>query len=140
MQAPSTVRLSSGTFWLDEILHGGFLPRQSYLVRGGPGTGKTTLGLHFLREGLRQGERTLFITLGESAEQVKLNARGLDFDLDAVPILDLSPSPEFFAEVKSYEIFTPAEVEREPMTRRIIEAVERHQPQRIFVDAVSQLR
>lgn len=133
-------RLSSGTFWLDEILDGGFIPRQSYLVRGGPGTGKTTLGLHFIREGLRRGERTLFITLGESAEQIRTNARGLGFELDAMPILDLSPSPDFFAEVKSYEIFSPAEVEREPMTRRIIEAIDLYRPQRVFVDPVSQLR
>jgi circadian clock protein KaiC len=133
-------RLSSGAHWLDEILHGGFLPRQSYLVRGGPGTGKTTLGLHFLREGHRQGERTLFITLGEAAEQVRSNARGLGFDLSDVPILDLSPSPEFFTNVKSYEIFSPAEVEREPITRQIMDAVQQHRPQRIFVDPVSQLR
>lgn len=140
MPTPPLERLSSGAFWLDEILSGGFIPRQSYLVRGGPGTGKTTLGLHFLREGLRRGERTLFITLGESAEQVRLNARGLGFDFDEVPILDLSPSPDFFAEVKSYEIFSPVEVEREPMTRQIVEAIERYRPERVFVDPVSQLR
>lgn len=140
MPHPPTERLSSGVLWLDEILNGGFIPRQSYLVRGGPGSGKTTLGLHFLREGVRQGERTLFISLGESATQVRLNASTLGFDMDEIPILDLSPSPEFFAEVKSYEIFSPAEVEREPLTRRIIEAIEAHKPQRIFVDPVSQLR
>lgn len=133
-------RLSSGTSWLDEVLHGGFLPRRSYLIRGGPGTGKTTLCLGFLREGVKRGERVLFISFGEPADQIRNDAARLDFDMRDVPILDLSPSPEFFAEVRSYEIFAPAEVEREPLTRRIIETIEQHQPQRIVVDPMSQLR
>jgi circadian clock protein KaiC len=40
-------RLSSGIRGFDEVLHGGFIPGRAYLVRGGPGSGKTTLGLHF---------------------------------------------------------------------------------------------
>lgn len=133
-------RLSSGAPWLDEILHGGFLPRRSYLVRGGPGAGKTTLGLQFLIEGVRCGERVLYITLGEAAPQIRENAARLGLDLTPVEILDLSPSPAFFADVQSYEIFTPAEVEREPVTRKIIAAIDRVKPQRIFVDPMSQLR
>ncbi|HEY9723044.1 MAG TPA: ATPase domain-containing protein [Oscillatoriaceae cyanobacterium] len=133
-------RLQSGTPWLDEVLDGGFLPRRSYLVRGGPGTGKTTLCLHFLREGLRRGERVLFISLGEPADQVRANAADMKFDLTDLPILDLSPSPDFFAEVRSYEIFSPAEVEREPLTKRIIAAVEQYRPERVVVDPISQLR
>lgn len=133
-------RLSSGISWLDEVLGGGFLPRRSYLVRGGPGTGKTTLGLHFLSEGLRAGERVLFISLGEPADQVRANAELLQFDMTHVPILDLSPSPDFFAEMKSYEIFSPAEVEREPLTKKIMDAVTEHNPDRIVIDPISQLR
>jgi len=33
---------------LAKLLHGGLIPWRSYLIRGGPGTGKTLLGLHFL--------------------------------------------------------------------------------------------
>ena len=138
--SPAAERLSSGAAWLDEILHGGFLPRRSYLVRGGPGAGKTTLGVQFLMEGVRQGERVLYISLGEAQEQIRDNAARLGVDLSAVEILDLSPSPAFFAEIRSYEIFSPAEVEREPVTRKIIETVTRVKPQRVFVDPMSQLR
>ena len=44
-------RLSTGIVGLDEVLYGELLPQRSYLVRGTAGTGKTTLGLHFLTAG-----------------------------------------------------------------------------------------
>ncbi|MFN3429704.1 MAG: ATPase domain-containing protein [Candidatus Sericytochromatia bacterium] len=133
-------RVTSGADWLDEILHGGFLKRRSYLVRGGPGTGKTTLGLHFLTAGAKLGERTLYISLGEPEQQIRENAALQGFDMSEVSVLDLSPNPAFFAEMKSYEIFSPAEVEREPITQKIIEHVRRVNPDRVFVDPISQLR
>jgi len=133
-------RLSTGIPGLDEVLYSGLIPGQAYLVRGGPGTGKTTLGLHFLNAGVANGEKTLFITLGEPAEQICKNAEALGFDPKYIVFLDLSPSSEFFAQVQTYDIFSPAEVEREPTTQKIIEQVETLKPQRIFLDAMTQLR
>ena len=133
-------RLSTGIPGLDEVLYSGFLPGQAYLVRGGPGTGKTTLGLHFLATGVANGEKTLFITLGESAEQICKNADVLDFDTKHIVFLDLSPTSEFFAKVQTYDIFSPDEVEREPTNQKIIEQVKTLKPQRIFLDAMTQFR
>lgn len=133
-------RVSTGVPGLDEVLHGGFLQRGAYLVRGGPGAGKTTLGLHFLIAGAAQGEPVLFITLGEPEETVRANASRQGFDLRGVHFLDLSPTPEFFAQVEAYDIFSPAEVEREPVTRRILEAIEEIKPARVFIDSMSQFR
>jgi circadian clock protein KaiC len=59
-------RASTGSVGLDEILGGGFDPDRVYLIEGRPGTGKTTLALQFLLEGVRRGERCLYITLSES--------------------------------------------------------------------------
>ncbi|HEY9880863.1 MAG TPA: ATPase domain-containing protein, partial [Leptolyngbyaceae cyanobacterium] len=56
-------RLSTGILGLNEVLCGGYVPGRAYLVRGGPGTGKTTLGMHFLAAGAANGESVLFITL-----------------------------------------------------------------------------
>ena len=67
-------RLSTGIAGLDEVLDGGLVPAKAYLLRGGPGTGKTTLGLHFLATGVGNNEKTLFITLGEPVEQIRKNA------------------------------------------------------------------
>lgn len=133
-------RLSTGISGLDEILNGGLISGQTYLVRGGPGSGKTTLGLHFLDAGVANGEKTLFITLGEAALQICKNAEPLGFDPKGIVFLDLSPTSEFFTKVQTYDIFSPAEVEREPTTQKIIEQVETLKPQRIFLDAMTQFR
>src|SRR5689334_13317809 len=135
-----TTRLSSGIPGFDEILEGGLIPGRTYLVRGGPGAGKTTLGLHFLTTGAAKGEKTLFINMGESEEQIRINAAEQGFDTSGVAFLDLSPTAEFFAEVQAYDIFTPAEVEREPTTNKITTEVETLRPQRVFLDAMTHFR
>ncbi len=113
---PAQPRVSTGVTGLDEILYGGVIPQRAYLVRGGPGCGKTTLGLHFLTDGAAKGEESLFITLGEPEAELRANAAKLGFDLTHVHVLDLSPSAAFFTQMQTYDIFSPAEVEREPVT------------------------
>ena len=141
MRKPETTkRLSTGIAGLDQVLSGGLLPQRSYLVRGVAGTGKTTLGIHFLTAGAARGERTLYITLGQPEDGIRHDAQSFGFNLSGIPILDLSPTPEFFTKVKAYDIFTPADVEREPTTQKVIEQVEKHKPQRVFVDAITQFR
>jgi circadian clock protein KaiC len=137
---PSTARHSAGLPGLDEILHGGFLPQRTYLVRGGPGTGKTTLGIHFLRAGVEAGEPALLISLESSEAQLRDDAGSQGLELDGIAFLDLSPTREFFAENQSYDIFSPADVERDPTTRKIVQIIEERKPKRVFVDAVTTLR
>jgi len=67
-------RVSTGINGLDDILLGGFIPQRSYLVRGGPGTGKAIVGLHYLTTGATTGDKTLFITLGESQFLIRKDA------------------------------------------------------------------
>ncbi|MBZ5580740.1 MAG: AAA family ATPase [Acidobacteriia bacterium] len=138
--APEFSRISIGVPGLDEILRGGLIPRRTYLVRGGPGVGKTILGLHFLDISVRQGEAALFLTFGESEGELRVNARLAGFALGDLAFLDISPSSGQFAEERSYDIFPPSEVEREPVTRRIRETVASLKPARIFVDGMTQLR
>ncbi len=139
-QEETVARLSTGINGLDEILSGGLLPHRAYLVHGGPGTGKTTIGLYFLSAGTQAGEETLFISLEESENQIRNNARSLGIDIDKVHFLDLSPSSDYFAKVETYDIFSPAEVEREPLTNRIITTIKKIQPVRVFLDPLTQLR
>ena len=133
-------RCPTGIAGLDEVLQGGLVRHRAYLVRGGPGTGKTTLGLQFLREGIAQGERALLITLESNEEQIRADAAAQRMDLAGVHVLDLSPTREFFADNQSYDIFSPGDVERDPTTRQIIETVQEHRPERVFVDAITTLR
>ena len=140
MKAALPTRLPTGITGLDEILGGGLIPARAYLLRGGPGTGKTTVGLHFLTSGDPHVEKPLFITMGEPEAQIRKNAEAVGFDLEGVTFLDLSPSSAFFSEVQSYDIFAPAEVEREPMTQQIIAQVDMLKPKRVFLDAMTQFR
>jgi len=135
-----TVRRSTGLPGLDEVLHGGLIPERAYLVRGGPGTGKTTLGLHFLIAGVAAGEKALLITLESSEAQLRDDAASQGLDLQGIEFLDLSPTRDFFAENRSYDIFSAADVERDPTTRLIVDTVARLRPTRVFVDAVTTLR
>lgn len=116
MIGSNSKRVSTGIDGLDVVLYGGLIPKRAYLVRGGPGCGKTTLGLHFLTEGIGKGESSLFISLGEPEAEILANAQTIGIDLTLVHFLDLSPNATFFTEVQTYDIFSPAEVEREPVT------------------------
>lgn len=136
----SNERILTGVSGLNEVLNGGYVAGRAYLVRGGPGTGKTTLGIHFLASGVANGEAVLMITLAETVAQLQRTAEGLNFNTEGITFLDLSPSSEFFAQVQTYDIFSPAEVEREPTTQRIVEQVESLKPQRIFIDSMTQFR
>lgn len=133
-------RISTGIPGLDEVLYGGLIAEQAYLVRGGPGCGKTTIGLHFLQTGILEGETTLFITLGESETQLRRIASAFNFDASSIHFLDLSPSSDFFTKAQSYDIFSPADVERDPLTQKIIEKIETLKPQRVFIDSMTQFR
>src|SRR5205814_1572557 len=113
------MRVSTGIQGLDQILNGGLLRGRVYLVYGEPGTGKTTLGLHFLSA----GDCGLLITFAQSEKQIRSDAAGLQLNLDRVKILDLTPAPDVFAEVETYDIFLPAEVEREPISKKIADTI-----------------
>jgi circadian clock protein KaiC len=125
---------------LDEILEGGLVAQRAYLLRGGPGAGKTILGLHFLTAGIQSGETALYINMGETADQIRDNALGMSLDLSKVSFLDLSPTAQFFVEAQTYDVFSPAEVEREPTTNRITQEIQRLKPQRVFLDAITHFR
>ena len=63
-------KVSTGIDTLDAILGGGFVKGRIHLLEGAPGTGKTTLGLEFLMDGRDKDEKTLYITLSESRDEL----------------------------------------------------------------------
>lgn len=136
----SPERLSTGIGGLDEILQGGLIPERSYLLRGRPGTGKTILGLHYLTTGDHQDDTSLFINLEETTADIKQNAATLGFEFDDVHFLDLSPKSDFFTGDQGYDLFESSEVERDPFIDEITEEVSSLNPDRVFVDPITQLR
>jgi circadian clock protein KaiC len=75
-------RLSLGVPGLDEMTRSGVLSATSTLVAGSAGTGKTLLGLHFLLEGIQQGEPGLLITFQETPSMLRAFSRGFGWDLE----------------------------------------------------------
>ena len=136
----SIKRISTGVPGLDEILFGGLISNQTYLVKGQPGSGKTTLGLHFLGAGISQEEKCLLIAFSESKTSLHRNAERIGIDIERLEILDLSPSADVFSKDLTYDIFSPSEIEKAPTTQKIIEAIEKIKPERIFLDAITQFR
>ena len=74
-------RIATGADDLDTMLNGGFLPSSMVLVRGAPGTGKTSLALQFLIHGAEQGEAGLFVSFEEFPSSLYRDARSLGWDL-----------------------------------------------------------
>lgn len=132
-------RCGTGVAGLDDILHGGLIANRLYLLDGNPGAGKTTLALQFLLEGLRQGERVMYVTLSESAEELRDGADSHGWSLDDIRIVELHGDDDA-AVGDELTIFHPAEVELSQTTRRVLEAVEAYQPTRMVFDSLSELR
>lgn len=119
---------------------GGLIANQAYLIRGQPGSGKTTLGLHFLDAGILQDEKSLLITFSESEAKLRRNAKLIGLKTAQIKILDLSPTADYFTEEQNYDIFAPSEVEKAPITQKILDTIDTLKPQRIFLDAITQFR
>ena len=86
---PAPPRISTGIAGLDEILAGGLTRDRLYLVEGTPGTGKTTLSLQFLLEGSACGETGLYITLSETADELRAVAATHGWSLDTLSLFEL---------------------------------------------------
>lgn len=133
-------RTGSGVPGLDELLSGGLVAGRMYLVSGAPGTGKTTVGFHFLEEGLEEGETVLYIHGEESSAEVLENAGQFGIDIADARFLDLGPDSTFFTDDPSYDLVAPGDVEEDRYTREIHGAIEEIDPSRVFLDPITQLR
>lgn len=130
----------TGIDGLDEILKGGLPTKRLYLVKGSPGVGKTTLALQFLLEGLRQGERGLYITLSETREEVMAVAQSHGWNLDGLDIFELSALEHLLAEEAQNTVFHPSEIELNKTTDILLARIDEVKPKRLVVDSLSELR
>jgi circadian clock protein KaiC len=78
-----TEHVSTGIARMDNMLDGKGLYRgSSILVSGTAGTGKSTIGAHFVNGACRRGERALFFAFEESQDQIIRNMRSIGIDLE----------------------------------------------------------
>jgi len=78
-------RVKTGIEGFDDMLGGGFLPQTANLIEGAPGTGKTTLGMQFIYNGIvKFNEPALIITFEEFPKQYYHNAAAFGWDFAAL--------------------------------------------------------
>jgi circadian clock protein KaiC len=120
-------RMRFGIPLLDEMLSGGVYPGTAVMIAGSTGCGKSLLGLQFILEGIRAGEKGLIVNLEETTEQIIRNAKVLGFDL--APLIDQD----------QLRIVTidPAELDLNQHIGFVIDQVRALSAQRVLIDSVS---
>jgi circadian clock protein KaiC len=138
-QTQQSYRAATGIRGLDDILGGGLTPARLYLVEGTPGSGKTTLALQFLLEGERQGEKGLYVTLSETAEELRSVAATHGWSLDGIELFELVSEAGLDPDLEQ-SVLHPAELELGETTREVFKKVEALQPTRVVFDSLSEMR
>jgi circadian clock protein KaiC len=132
--------LSTGVAGLDTILGGGLTSDRLFLIEGEPGTGKTTLALQFLHEGVRHGESVIYITLAETRVELKAVAQSHGWSMDGIHVEDIIPNENILHPDNQFTIFHPSEIEMGMTTQCILEAIEKYKPTRVVLDSLSELQ
>lgn len=121
---------------LDEVLGGGFPRGQLFLIRGASGAGKTTLGLQFLIEGARAGEKVLHLGTSESEREIHSVAEAHGWSLDGVSLFHYA-LPQVGVE---QTMLHPAELELPQTMETILSVVEDVSPSRLVIDSLAEIR
>ena len=130
---------ATGVDGLDQILGGGLPRGELHVVRGGPGTGKTTLGLQFLLAGAARGERVAFVSLSQTRRALETIAASHGWSLRGVEvreraaILGAREEPE-------QTLFRTADVELGETVSGLLSEIGRIAPDRVVIDSIEQIR
>jgi circadian clock protein KaiC len=131
MQETETNRCSFGVEGLDAITGGGLPRNRLYLLQGDPGVGKTTLALLFLLDGLQRGEKSFYITLSETKEELQEVARSHNWSLDNLEVLELSTIEKHLRTLAPDTLFHPSEIELNRTTDYLTREIDRVKPSRV---------
>ena len=129
-----------GVEGLDDITVGGLARGRLFLIEGSPGTGKTTIATQFLNAGAAAGERTLYITLSETEDELRAGAASHGWSLQGVDIFELVPPESLLDEDQQQSLLYSSDLELGETTRRIFQAFENVKPSRVVLDSLSEIR
>ena len=140
MSAHTPQRVSTGVAGLDDILGGGVPANRLYLIQGEPGTGKTTLALQFLLDGVARGERCLYVTLSETEEELREIALSHGWSLDGITLHELSAVEQALQAESDNTVFNPSDVELNETMEQVLTKAQKVKPQRVVFDSLSEMR
>jgi circadian clock protein KaiC len=130
-----------GVSGLDEILGGGLGRGRLYLVEGEPGAGKTTIALQFLSAGAQAGERSLYVTLSETAQELRDGAASHGWDLDdSIAVRELVPPESLLDHDQQQSLVYASEIELGETIQKLFAMIDELKPDRIVLDSLSELR
>ncbi len=127
IQPTSEERLSTGSPAIDKMMDGGIYKGSVTLVSGISGTGKTVLSVQFLTNAIKEGHKTLLVSLDEHQAQLTRNAKSLGFDLQAAV-----DAGDLFIHYES-----PLELELDVHFDRIVKLVEEHGIDCVVFDSIA---
>ena len=122
-----TTRISTGIPGLDELTNGGYFLGSTTVVAGISGVGKSVMGLQYLAEGARRGERSLMVSLDEQVEQIIRNGHSIGIDLPA----------EIERGMIQVVYDPPQEIEVDVHFHNIERLVQEFKPTRVVIDSLS---
>jgi circadian clock protein KaiC len=136
-----SAKATTGITGLDDILQGGLARGHVFLLEGEPGAGKTTIALQFLLEGAKAGEKSLYITLSETENELRQGAASHGWTLGPeISVFELLPPESLLDSEQQQSLLYSSDLELGETTRQIFDAVERVKPSRVVLDSLSEIR
>jgi circadian clock protein KaiC len=134
-------KAKTGIAGLDEVLLGGLSRGHVFLLEGEPGAGKTTVALQFLLEGASRAERSLYITLSETEQELRQGAASHGWTLGAeIEVFELTQPESLLDTEQQQSLLYSSDLELGETTKLIFDAVERVKPRRVVLDSLSEIR
>lgn len=130
----------TGIEGLNHILKGGLPAGRFYLLEGAPGSGKTTMAMQFLMEGMVHGETVLYVTLSETSEELAAVAESHQWALGNMHLFELAQADIALSFDREQSILHPWEVELSQTIKLITDKVDAIKPTRVVFDSLSEMR
>ncbi|HSM87669.1 MAG TPA: circadian clock protein KaiC [Candidatus Limnocylindrales bacterium] len=131
-------KVPTGIRGLDQVTHGGFPRNRTVLVCGGPGAGKTLLGLEFLVRGaLLFNEPGVCVAFEETAEELATNIASLGHDIPS--LVRAGKMMVDYVHIERKEIEETGEYDLEGLFIRLRHAIEKVKAKRVLLDTIELL-
>lgn len=132
-------KISTGIEGFDKLVNGGLPKGRSYLVSGEPGTGKSIFLLQFLLEGIKKGEKGIYISIDEKPEHIIQDSFQLGWDLKPflengqLQIIDVT---SYFSSIKHGD---GSSIKVDNIVKDILGYVRKSNAQRLAIDPIAPL-